>query len=93
MNGEGKYINLILKKFYKREKVVIKFILPNIFEQNSIFKYSWCTLDTFKNIMLTDSKLFHKFWSKVITTAIYLKNLILATFKKKVSEEFWTLKN
>lgn len=36
----GKYISLALKKFCKKEKVVIEFTLPYIHEQNSIAKWS-----------------------------------------------------
>lgn len=38
IDGESEYVNLILKKFYKKKEVVIKFTLSYIPKQNFIIK-------------------------------------------------------
>lgn len=88
MNGRGKYISLVLKKFYKKKKIVIEFTAPYISEKNSIAKQSWHILNIIKDIILIESKLFKEFWTKIIIKAVYLKNFLLTSFKKKRQKSF-----
>lgn len=57
MDGRSKYVSLALKKFCKKEGVVMEFISSYTPEQNSIIERSWHIFDTLKNAILADSKL------------------------------------
>lgn len=83
MNSKGKYIILVLNKFYKKKKVVMEFISLYIPEQNSIAKWFQYIFNIMKNAMLVDSKLSKEFWTEIIATAAYLKNFLPTSFKKR----------
>lgn len=82
IDGKSEYVSLILKKFYKKKEVVIKFTLSYIPKQNFITKWFWHIFNTIKNTMLVNSKLPRKFWAEAIVTAVYLKNLLSTSLKK-----------
>lgn len=87
MDGRGKYIGFALKKFCEKKRVVIEFTSSYTFEQNSITKQSWRTLNIMKDAMLANNKLLKEFWAKIMATAIYLKNLFPISSKEKVPEQ------
>lgn len=87
MDSEGKYISLVLKKFYNEKEIVIEFTLPYMLKQNFVAKQSQYTLDCIKDAIIVDSKFLKQFQAKAMTIATYLKNLLSTTFRKKVLEE------
>ena len=71
IDGEGKFISILLQDFCKERSLIISYVVPYINEENGIAKQCWKTLAIIKNIILINSGLLINFWAEAIDMANY----------------------
>lgn len=82
-NEEGDFILVKLKKFYKKERITIKYAAPCMHEENRLVKYEYKTIVTIKNSLLLDSSFLLKFWAKAMEIDNDPRNCLPIKFKQQ----------